>query len=501
MKTVVKNFLMITLISLVVAGCSDQFEGPDTVGTRAIQPTVNLGLPPAYGGLDPVDRYGNVTVTRNVHLYADTTYILHNYFRIQNGFTLTIDAGVTLKGEQIEAGEPAVDIAPGTLVIQRGARIHAAGTASNPIVFTSNQSTPEPGDWGGIVLLGKADVNLAGYRGATPSGTDGLGFVEGLPAPSNTGRYGNGDLPPGNYNADNSGTMQYVRIEYAGHVIGYENELNGLTLAGVGCGTTLDHLMVTHGFDDAFEFFGGCVNAKYLIASENQDDDFDTDQGYFGKIQFGISRKTPTQNIVSYPINGFESNGDNDDDYDNNPLTNGTFSNFTVIGPVFPNSTSVLANYNSGALIRDDSHLNIFNSIIMGYPNYQVELETPGDFDNDENDYTDGRVSMEGVTLVAPGWYPFTSSQCTNVTDFTNYASYHNECWTVGIGELDDYTGISETAWNTHSDPIFTASYQIDSDFSNDLVRGNFFTQVDFRGAFGYENDVDWHFTDGWVKW
>ncbi len=498
MKTLLKFFVVSALIVLA-ASCSDKDEfagpnGPEAADTRA---TVNLGLP---GGTDNVDNDGNVTVSRNIHLTYGNTYILHNYFRIQSGYTITIDAGVTIKGEK--QGQTNDDIVTGTLVIERGAQINAVGTSSSPIVFTSNQSTPASGDWGGVVLLGKADANISATGGAQPSGTDGLGFIEGLPTPNNTGRYGNGDLPAGSYNSDNSGTMQYVRIEYAGHVIGTDNELNGLTMGGVGNGTTLDHIMVSYGYDDAFEFFGGCVNAKYLIANQNMDDDFDTDQGYSGKIQFGISRKTPGQSIVGQPINGFESNGDSDDSYTSS-MTDGTFSNITVIGPIYPSSTSVLANYRYGALIRDDSHLNIFNSIIAGYPYAQVYFENPGDFDN--------LLSIEGTTLVYPTFNSF-SSDSTNATGFSSVSG--NECLNASIAgtnytlpTLPMRTGLLLSAWNTSSAPSFVARVEKSSDFSNSLLDDDTdfdWDEVDFRGAFGNSSDsnnANWHITDNWVSW
>jgi len=508
MKNLLKTSWMIVLVSLAAAGCSDKetLEGPDMVDTRAIQATVDLGLP---AGTDPVDGSGNVTVSRNIHLTSGNTYILHNYFRIQSGYTITIDAGVTIHGQKEAATTD--DIVTGTLVIERGAKIDAQGTASSPIVFTSNQTSPAPGDWGGVVLLGMATANIAADGGEQPSQTDGLGFIEGLPTPNNTGRYGHGDnptpVPSGGYDADNSGIMQYVRIEYAGHEISDANELNGLTMGGVGNGTTLNHIMVSYGQDDAFEFFGGTVNAKYLIANQNQDDDFDTDQGYAGKIQFGISRKTPGQSIVGQPINGFESNGDLQDAINNDePFTNATFSNFTVIGPIYTNSTSVLPNYRYGALIRDESELNIFNSIIVGYPYYQLYFATVGDFDSDENDATDNVASIEGVTLVYPTFNGFTA-QCTNVPNFEDYASYHNECLEAdetgdgSIYTLPGRTGLNASAWSTSS-PSFVAQTEKPSDFSNSLLSG--FTPVDFRGAFGNSSDsnnANWDISSSWVKW
>ncbi len=506
MKTLLRLFAIAAIVVLAAA-CNEKEQFINERGAADTRGIVNLGLP---GGTDPVDGDGNVSVSRNLTLSYGNTYILHNYFRIQDGYTITIEAGVTIKGEKSGVSG---SVAPGTLVIERGAQINAQGTASSPIVFTSNQTTKAPGDWGGVVILGKADVNVDENGGAQPSGTDGLGFIEGLPTPNNTGRYGNGDLTSGSYNSDNSGTMTYVRIEYAGHEIGEANELNALTLGGVGNGTTLNHIMVSYGLDDGYEFFGGCVNAKYLIANKIQDDDFDTDQGYFGKIQFGISRKTPGQSIVSSPVGGFESNGDSDDDEPTLgfPLTNATFSNFTVIGPVYPNSTSVLANYNSGALIRDESHLNIFNSIIAGYPVYQLELETPGDFDSDENSATDNEVSIEGVTLVYPTFSVFTA-QCTNVTDFTSYGSYNNECkeasaagTSTRYSTLVKQTGLyASTWWNTNPDILsFVAQTEKAADFSHDLLDG-FFTVVDFRGAFGNSSDsnnADWNITSAWVEW
>ncbi len=511
MRVFLRISVLFFFLAMVAVSCQEKemVEGPDAVNTKGMLAVIDLGLP---GGTDPVDGAGNVTVSRNVHLTSGNTYILHNYFRIQNGYTITIDAGVTIHGEK--EGTTTNDIVTGTLVIERGAQIIAEGSCDSPIVFTSNQSSPAPGDWGGVVILGKADVNLAGGRGEQPSGIDGLGFIEGLPTPNNTGRYGNGDNPPvpsGGYNADNSGIMQYVRIEYAGHEIGEANELNGLTMGGVGSGTTLDHIMVSYGYDDGFEFFGGNVNATYLIASQNRDDDFDTDQGYAGKIQFGISRKTPSQLVASTPVGGFESNGDLQDAISGVPFTNGTFSNFTIIGPIYPNSTSVQANFNSGALIRDESELNIFNSIIVGYPNYQLQLATVGDFDSDGNDGSDNVVSIEGVTLVRPTFSGFTA-QGTNVSNFTSIAAYNNQNLTAttsgtgGGATLPTLTGLSAAAWNISS-PSFVAVTERSSDFSNDLLDDDAeFTwiDVDFRGAFGNSGDTNnpnWCINGAWVAW
>ncbi|VTP98436.1 hypothetical protein [Sphingobacterium daejeonense] len=154
----------------------------------------------------------------------------------------------------------------------------AIGTATEPIVFTSDKAAGErnTGDFGGVVLLGNAMINPGTAR------------IEGIPKPLNV------DVDYGGQNdADNSGVLKYVRIEFAGYNLSQDNEINGLTCGGVGNGTTLENIQVSWGRDDAFEFFGGSVNAKYLVAISTDDDDYDFDFGYSGTIQYALSLKDP----------------------------------------------------------------------------------------------------------------------------------------------------------------------------------------------------------------
>ena len=422
------------------------------------------------------DANGNTFLT-NQTLQSNTLYILNQFVRVPSGVTLQIQPGTEIRGRfGTLAGDPASGVPPGTLVVERGGRIQAIGTPSHPIVFTAEDTVnPEPGDWGGVIILGRSTVNLPG----------GVGQIEGIP-PSTTGDNGYGGTIP----ADNSGTLQYVRIEYAGNVLVDGDETNGLTLGGVGSGTTMDHIQVSFGADDAFEFFGGTVNASYLIASRNVDDDFDTDQGYSGNVQFGIVLRDPAR-FSTFPTGGFESNGDNDDATGN--FTNGTFSNFTIIGPIGPNSTApVNAAYNAGVLIRDASEMNLFNSIVVGWPQDQLELETPADFDSDTLPTTDNTVSIEGVTLVFPtfGVYNATATNVTNFTSITSYTNLAREASSSGTGtnSLTDLSGLTAAAWNLGgpNTPNFVPAAEQPSNFNNDLL--NSFVTVDFRGAFGSGN-------------
>jgi hypothetical protein len=487
MNRIFKSAAIVAVLAAALTSCDDQGVSPrqDAAGKAAA--IIDLGLP---GGTDAVDAFGNVTVSRNLTLTSGNTYILHNYFRVQDGFTITIQPGVIVKG--VKKGTNATnDLAPGTLVIERGGKINAigdkTGAVDSAIVFTSNAATPVSGDWGGIVVLGKAPVSVTG----------GVSTIEGLPTPNNTGFYG------GTVANDNSGVIKFVRIEYAGDVIGTDNELNGLTLGGVGSGTTLDHVQVSYGFDDGFEFFGGTVNAKHLISYYNTDDDFDTDLGFSGKIQFGIVVRNPNIAVTGGGSNGFESNGDNAIGV--TPYTNAVFANFTILGPIQPTSTTIDSRFRSGVLIRAASELNLFNSIVTGYKTNQLELATPAAFDSDANNATDNLVSIEGVTLVAPTFNSL-AGVGTNVSNFTSaVAAYDNRSLTASvqgtgtIGTLLAQTGLSASAWSTTS-RSFVATVEQPAVTGNNLLSG--LTSVDFRGAFGNSSDANnanWFFSAPWV--
>jgi hypothetical protein len=301
------------------------------------------------------------TITISGRINADTifrkanTYILKGLVYIVGNHTLTIEPGTVIKGSFSGA-----DVA--ALIITRGSKIMAAGTATEPIIFTSAAPNPQSGDWGGIVICGKASINTS-YNG-----TNGLYQVEGgIDNANGDGLAGSGDASvPSPIDTDNSGVLQYVRIEYAGYAYQPDKEVNSLTMACVGSGTMIDHIQVVYAKDDAYEWFGGTVNCKYLIAYKTQDDDFDTDNGFSGKVQFGLVIRDSVIADIS-TSEAFESDN-NASGTTATPKTKAIFSNITAIGPkaILTNVGSSL--FRAGAQIRRNSALSLFNSIIMGWP-------------------------------------------------------------------------------------------------------------------------------------
>ncbi|MEJ2883070.1 hypothetical protein [Pedobacter sp. GR22-6] len=280
-------------------------------------------------------------VTASTTWTADKIYLLKGNVFVTGNATLTIQPGTIIKGDKTTKG---------ALVITRGAKIMAVGTPDKPIVFTSSiaAGARKEGDWGGVILLGKAQNNI----GTSVS-------IEGISDATDKAKHGGTD------NADNSGSMKYVRIEYAGIALGPDNEINGLTFGSVGSGTTIDYIEVYRSGDDAFEWFGGSVNCSHLLAIDSWDDDFDTDNGFSGKIQFGLAQRLAVTADVS-GSNGFES--DNDASGSNNtPQTSAVFSNMTILGPVGSGGSSVNANFQHGAQIRRNSAISILNSVFIGY--------------------------------------------------------------------------------------------------------------------------------------
>ncbi len=277
-------------------------------------------------------------------LTKDKRYLLKGSVLVTNGATLTIDPGVIIKGDKSSSG---------TLIIGKGAKINALGTAQEPIVFTSNQAKGfrNYGDWGGVILLGKSTVNQGPDQN-----------VEGLATEARF-QYG------GNVDNDNSGVMKYVRIEFCGIALSVGNEINGLTMGGVGSGTVIDHVQVSYSGDDSFEWFGGTVNCKYLISFRCFDDDFDTDLGYSGKVQYGLGLRDPYIADASQS-NGFES--DNSPTGVGTPATQAIFSNITcVAGSKLVRGTGTTDgvesdNYGRGAHLRRNTSQSIFNSVFLG---------------------------------------------------------------------------------------------------------------------------------------
>jgi hypothetical protein len=300
----------------------------------------------------------NVTseITTDTRWTADKVYYLKAQIYVKTGATLTIDAGTIIRADHTAVGAG--------LFVTKGSKLIANGTASQPIVFTSDNAvgSRNKGDWGGIILMGKGAYNL----------NNGIGNIEGI-APTSDTQYGGGTSPDNN---DNSGSLQYVRIEYAGYVYATNNEINGITFGAVGRGTTINNIQVSFCNDDAFEWFGGAVNCKNLVSFRNLDDDFDTDNGYSGNVQFCLSVRDPQ--ISDAPAvstsEGFESDNNNSNSNTGNigtPLTSAIFSNCTMVGPYYrvglPNGGTIASGYKRGARIRRNSALKIYNSVFTDY--------------------------------------------------------------------------------------------------------------------------------------
>lgn len=286
------------------------------------------------------------SITTDLTLDVNKDYLINGQVYVKNNATLTIPAGVTVSVAKKDA---AAD--KSVLVITKGSKLIVNGTADQPVVFTSAATTKAPGDWGAIILLGNAPTNT------------GTGHIEGLPVSAAT-EYG------GTIADDNSGAIHYLRVEYAGGINpDNENEwavdkASGFVMASVGSGTTVDNVMVSHSNDDGFQFVGGTVNATHLVAYNNNDDDFDFDLGYTGKLQYVIAYRTELNSTHALKANGFESYNDEVPTL-NAPLTRPVVSNMTIIGP--EGNLPTPGNVNQGVYIRKGTRFVIQNSIIAEY--------------------------------------------------------------------------------------------------------------------------------------
>jgi len=288
-------------------------------------------------------------ITSNLTLKSDVNYILDGWVYVKSPAVITIEAGTVIKGK--------VDT-KASLVIERGAKIMAEGTAAKPIVFTSAKAVGAraAGDWGGIVICGNAKINVAGGEAEIEGG---LGT-----------KYG------GTVDTDNSGVLKYVRIEFAGYAFQPNKEINGLTLGGVGSGTTIDYVQVSYANDDSYEWFGGTVNCKHLIAFSGVDDEFDTDYGFSGLVQYAIGLRDPMIADIS-ESNGFES--DNDGSGSSNiPKTNPRFANISLYGPKATLTTTANSLFASGMHIRRGSNLEVYNSVFAGWPKGLLMKDSKG---------------------------------------------------------------------------------------------------------------------------
>lgn len=378
---------------------------------------------------------GNITT--NTTWDNSKVWEISGILTVKNGATLTIQPGTYIKSTVNTANVP-----NGILVVQPGSKISAVGTVDNPIVFTSRYKlgdathVPAPGDFGGIILLGNAHVNT------------GTKYIEGLT--------GTDYIFGGNNESDNSGTIQYVRIEYAGFNLTTDNEVNGLTCGGVGNGTTLDHIEVNYGRDDSFEFFGGSVNASYLISKAADDDNFDFDNGYNGEISYAVAvadkNSTHSQSGGSSDSNGIESDNNSpveDATFSLLPKTHPVLSFITIIGTSTSNSGYKFAIRN-----RRGAEIELYNSLITGYPSGLVFN------DGTESFYTSGVSVLSNndfygfsAGITPAGTYPGnTASFGGSVNAFSMVQPFFNDGTLNLSGNSSKGAFSSDTTWaNTWS--------------------------------------------------
>ena len=410
---------------------------------------------------------GNITADRTIS--AANKNFLKGFVYVKSGATLTIEAGSVIKGISVASGERAA-----YLIIEPGAKIIAEGTVDKPIVFTSDKEPGKrvTGDWGGLIICGNARVN----RTNQPT-------IEGGPGT----HYGN--TTSDEFNGESSGKLKYVRIEFAGYPLEPDKEINGLTFGGVGSGTEVEFVQVSYSNDDSYEWFGGTVNAKHLIAYKGWDDDFDTDYGYTGKLQFLLSVRDKDIADTS-DSNGFESDNDGDGST-NTPFTKPVFSNVTLIGPFYGKvsdrtqaeveaKTADAANgakggkYQAAMHLRRNSSLNIYNSVFTGWP-YGLRA-------TDKKGQANDGIAIENV-IFAGMWKNFYEDEKVS-ENFFNRAGNNTvlENTRQIIAKDGDYSSVVADAVKG-------------ADFSK--LADSFFEKVTYKGAFDGTND----WTEGWTNW
>ena len=332
-----------------LVACSDDTTAPDVV------------IPPGSSDITT-----DITVNRT--LYAETTYTLKGFVHVANGATLTIMPGTTIKGDFNTLGS--------ALFVLRGAKINAVGTAAKPIVFTSSQpvGSRTPGDWGGLIIVGNGIINRSGSIDV-----EGTGTVTGTTTGTNYAVTYSGGVT----NADNSGELKYVRVEFAGYAPSLNNELNTFTFAAVGSGTKLSYLEALAGLDDAFEFFGGAVDADHIVAYEPLDDGFDMSEGFVGRLQYAIYLKStviaprasagsPASDPQAIENDGCNGVGCATSTFNSTPLTVPVVANFTLVG------TNDVATSGSaggiGMMLRRGTGGYYVNGLVARFPRFGISM-------------------------------------------------------------------------------------------------------------------------------
>ncbi len=419
-------------------------------------------------------------------LYPDVNYLLKGQVFVREGVVLSILPGTMIKGDKTTRG---------TLIVDRGGKIFAEGTPSEPIVMTSSQPAGmrDRGDWGGLVILGNAGVNRI-----DPA-------IEGIFPPVYFGGNPSNQLSSSNINDDeHSGVLRYVRVEFGGIELTPNNETNSMSFGGVGRGTTIEYCQVSVGGDDGFQWFGGTVNAKYLISFAMNDDDFDCDMGWRGNVQYGLAVRFPGF-ATPDGSNAFEcDNGPTDDDLA--PYTTGTFSNMTVIGPIKSGASTANGNFAQAIDVRRRAAARIANSVLTGFPrgvrmsNLSVQDQYESNLGYLHNNILAATNNANTYSAAGGASQAFVSSYWleNNVTiegpasDAIHQSLGLNLNLWFGNSQLHQYPSNPNFA-------VTSGTLAEGADFNHPMFaephRAGFFDVVSFRGAFGAQ---DW--TDVWTE-
>ncbi len=436
-----KKFYVLSMLLLVSFTSFSQFV--TTTYRGAFAPAPEAMWTDSWTEFDPQNKVYPATtvtisanITTNITWTAGNTYNLAGQIYVKDGATLTIQPGVVIRSKTAGAG----------LFVTKGAKLIAEGTMSSPIVFTSDNTVGNrnKGDWGGIILLGKGHFNI----------NSGVNNIEGIPATADT-QYGGGLTPD---DTDNSGILKYVRIEFAGYNYGTDQEINGLTLGAVGSGTMIDYVQVSNSNDDSFEWFGGAVNCSHLVAFYGLDDDFDTDNGYSGKVQFCLSVRDPFLADIS-ESNCFESDN-NKTSINGTKYTTAIFSNCTLVGPTYratlPNQGTLSTKYRRGAHLRRNTQQQIHNSVFM--------------------DFVDG-VVVDGNTTI--------TNAINNTLQFKSNIIAGTDALKVATKVESPVITFDVSAWFTSSNNTSQAASTGLLTMPYNTADGSIYTNLDYRPATG----------------
>jgi hypothetical protein len=371
---------------------------------------------------------GSLTGERT--LLAGKTYSLVGGYQVKSGASLIIQEGVTIRATRTIDGQPDY------IIVEQGAQIHANGTATQPIVMTSTRE--EAGAWGGLHICGKAPVNLTGGVGKSEIGDATFG---------------------GSDPSDNSGSLHYLRLEYTGFAFSETKESNGLTLYGVGNGTQITHIQVYKGADDGFEWFGGTVNAKYLVSTASEDDSFDWTDGWAGKGQFWVAcqDQTPPQSDGTANGDALIEADNREDNFTNTPVSSPTLSNLTLIGNNDNNTQK------RGVRLRAGTHIKLYNTLIVGKPS------------------------------------SLTTATTETEQSFLNGYSEIQYLWSDNIFKYENNTPLTletQTGNAINQSISFINGYIGTIDGGKDLSADPFFTRATYKGAVPATDD----WTAGWTK-